>query len=100
VIDSQVPECEIWNFQLDNYWMESLDYRFLPACWNKRTAKYNADGTLTFVIAARDPGLGNYMDTAGHGCGSMLLRWTRAKTHPQPRCRVVKLASLVQGGRT
>jgi hypothetical protein len=100
VIDSQVPECEIWNFQLDNYWMESLDYRFLPACWNKRTAKYNADGTLTFVIGARDPGLGNYMDTAGHGCGSMLLRWTRAKTHPQPRCRVVKLASLVQGDRT
>ena len=100
VIETQVPECEIWNFQLDNYWMESLDYRFLPACWNKRTAKYNADGTLTFVIAARDPGLGNYMDTAGHGCGSMLLRWTRAKTHPQPRCRVVKLASLVQGGRT
>jgi hypothetical protein len=100
VIDSQVPECEIWNFQLDNYWMESLDYRYLPACWNKRTAKYNADGTLTFVIAARDPGLRNYMATAGHGCGSMLLRWTRAKTNPQPRCRVVKLASLVQGGRT
>jgi len=24
----------------------------------------------------------------------MLLRWTRAKTHPLPRCRVVKLATL------
>jgi hypothetical protein len=94
VIDTEVPKCEIWNFQLDNYWMESLDYRYLPVCWNKHTAKYNADGSLTFVIAARDPGVGNYMDTAGHACGSMLLRWTRAKTHPVPRCRVVKLATL------
>ena len=94
VIDTDVPECEIWNFQLDNYWMESLDYRYLPACWNKHTAKYNADGSVTFVIAAGDSGVGNFMDTAGHTCGSMLLRWTRAKTHPLPRCRVVKLASL------
>ena len=100
VIDTEVPECEIWNFQLDNYWMESLDYRYLPACWNKHTAKYNVDGTLTFVIAARDPDIGNYMDTAGHACGSMLLRWTRAKTHPQPRCRVVKLAGLTRGTTT
>ena len=98
VIDSEVPECEIWNFQLDNYWMESLDYRYLPACWNKHTARYNADGTVTFVIGARDPGHGNFMDTAGHLCGSMLLRWTRAKSHPMPRCRVVKLASLAGAG--
>jgi hypothetical protein len=100
VIDTEVPECEIWNFQLDNYWMESLDYRYLPACWNKHTANYNADGTLTFVVAARDSGIGNYMDTAGHACGSMLLRWTRAKTHPQPRCRVAKLAGLTRGTTT
>ena len=97
VIESEVPECDVWNFQLDNYWMESLDYRYLPACRNKHTARYNPDGSVTFVIAARDPGLGNFMDTAGHTCGSMLLRWTRAKTHPQPRCRVVKLASLSRG---
>jgi hypothetical protein len=94
LIESEVPECEVWNFQLDNYWMESLDYRFLPVCWNKHTARYNPDGSVTFVIAARDPGMGNFVDTAGHSCGSMLLRWTRAKSHPQPRCRVVKLAGL------
>ena len=27
VIEVQPPECDTWNFQLNNYWMESLDYR-------------------------------------------------------------------------
>jgi hypothetical protein len=96
VIDTPVPECEVWNFQLNNHWMESLDYRYLPACVNKHTARYNADGSVTMVIAAVDPnpGSGNFLDTAGHGRGTMLLRWTHARQHPIPTCRRVKLASL------
>ncbi len=28
VIDVMPPDCDSWNFQLNNYWMESLDYRY------------------------------------------------------------------------
>jgi hypothetical protein len=94
VIDTPVPECEIWNIQLNNYWMESLDYRYLPITVNKHTARYNPDGSATFVVAAEDRGVGNFLCTAAHGTGTMLLRWTGAKTHPIPKCRVVKLAEL------
>ena len=94
MIDTPVPECEVWNFQLDNYWMESLDYRYLPICVNKHTARYNPDGSVTFVVTASDPGVGNFLDTAGHRSGTMLLRWTGAKQHPVPKCRVIKAASL------
>ena len=94
VIDTPVPECEVWNFQLNNHWMESLDYRYLPACVNKHTARYNTDGSVTLVIASADPGKGNFLDTAGHERGTMLLRWTHARQHPIPACRRVKLASL------
>ena len=24
----EIPECQTWNLQLSNAWMESLDYRF------------------------------------------------------------------------
>jgi hypothetical protein len=96
VIDTPVPECEIWNFQINNYWMESLDYRYLPVSVNKHTARYNADGSVTLIVASQDVGVGNFIDTAGHTSGTMLLRWTRAKHHPVPTCRVVSLASLTR----
>ena len=94
VIETEVPECELWNLQINNYWMESLDYRYLPVHVNSHTARYEPDGSLKAVVAAHDPGVPNFLCTGGHTCGTMLLRWTRAKTHPVPRCRVVPLASL------
>jgi len=94
VIHTAVPECQLWNFQLDNFWMESLDYRYLPICVNKNTAVYNGDGTVTIVVAARDSGVANFIDTAGHTEGTMLLRWVGAREHPVPQCRVVKFETL------
>jgi hypothetical protein len=94
VIESPVPPCELWNFQINNYWMESLDYRYHRISLNKHGARYNRDGSVTLVIAAADPGIGNFLDTAGHGCGTMALRWTRAQEPPVPHCRVEKIAVL------
>ena len=46
VIETEVPDCPYWNFQLDNWWMESLDHERKMTI-NKHTAKLNDDGTLT-----------------------------------------------------
>ncbi len=94
VIETSVPACEAWNFQLNNYWMESLDYRYHRTTVNKHSAQYNPDGSVTLVVAASDPGIGNFLETASHDCGTMVLRWTRAQHHPVPVCRVEKLAAL------
>lgn len=97
VIDAEPPECDYWNFQLSNHWLESLDYRYWNIHLNKATAKYRADGSVQVVVAHEDPGVPNWLQTAGHDRGSMCWRWIRAKQHPQPRTRVVKLAEL-RGG--
>lgn len=89
VIETEVPDCPYWNFQLSNWWMESLDHERRITV-NKHTAVLD-DGRLTIVVAARDPGWGNWIDTCGHTSGTALLRWLGATTHPVPRCRVIDL---------
>jgi len=89
VIETEVPDCPYWNFQLSNWWMESLDNERRITV-NKHTATLDGD-RLTIVVAARDPGWGNWIDTCGHTSGTALLRWLGATTHPIPRCRVIDL---------
>ena len=91
LIEATPPDCEYWNFQLNNYWMESLDYRYHQIHFNKHTTRYAEDGSFRLVVAHRDPGSPNWVDTAGHSCGTMGLRWVKADAHPQPRCKVVRL---------
>ena len=94
VIEVTPPECYYWNFQLDNWWMESLDYRFRQITVNKHSAKLEPDGSARIICAARDPGIGNWIDTCDHREGTALLRWAGASEHPLPQARVVKLAEL------
>ncbi|MGU7838574.1 DUF1214 domain-containing protein [Burkholderia sp. AW33-5] len=95
VIDvDTVPDCDFWNVQLNNYWMESLDYRHFDICVNKHGARLNADGGVTVVVAASRPGDANWLDTAGHRTGTICWRWVGAARPVHPRTRVVKLAAL------
>ncbi len=91
VIEGRPPPCITWNFQLNNYWMESLDYRFARVHVNDFTATQDKDGLVTVVVAARNPGFGDWLNTLGHSHGTMLWRWTGADQHPIPQTRVIKL---------
>ncbi len=99
VIEVTPPECRSWNFQLDNHWMESLDYRYYRIHVNKHTAVYEPDGSVRIVVAHQDPGVPNWIDTVGHDRGTMCFRWIRASEHPQPRTRVVKRSELAGAAR-
>lgn len=79
VIEVMPPECDSWNFQLNNYWMESLDYRYFTVCINKASAVYEPDGRVRVVVAHRDPGVPNWIRTCGHEEGTMCWRWYRLK---------------------
>jgi hypothetical protein len=94
VIEALPPDCDYWNFQLNNFWMESLDYQRHAVCLNKAQAKLRPDGSVRIVVAHTNPGVDNWVDTAGHRFGTMCLRWVRAKTEPVPAARVVKVSEL------
>lgn len=93
IIETSVPECDHWNIQVNNWWMESLDYRYHDVVVNKHSAKLNDDGTATIVVAHTDPGFGNWLPTVGHEQGFVLLRWVKSNAHPVPTCRVIDLKS-------
>lgn len=94
IVEATPPECQYWNFQLNNYWMESLDYRYHTIHYNKHTTEYRRDGSFRLVVAHQDPGLPNWVDTAGHRRGTMALRWAKATSHPEPRVHVTKVAAV------
>ncbi len=96
VIDATPPPCDHWNFQLNNHWMESLDYRWFKIQLNSAGAVMRPDGSVRVVVASRDPGVPNWLETAGHTFGTMCWRWWKPGVDdpPQPACRVVPIADV------
>jgi hypothetical protein len=91
-IEVRPPACDSWNFQLNNYWMESLDYRYFTICLNKASAVAEPDGTVRIIIAHRDPGCPNWINTCGHSEGTMCWRWYRLQNGAEPvtpSCKVM-----------
>jgi hypothetical protein len=78
--------------------MESLEWRDRTVSINTFQARREADGrTVRIVVAGRDPGHPNWIDTAGHGEGPMSLRWARGDDSlPEVRTRVVRLDALAE----
>jgi len=95
VIEVIPPPCDAWNFQLNNIWMESLDYRYFNVCINKAEAVTGKDGRVRLVVAHEDPGLPNWIETAHHREGTMCWRWYRIREGAgpvEPECRVMELS--------
>lgn len=93
---ARVPECRFWNLQINNWWMESLDYRYHRIHHNKHSAQLDADGGVTLVLAHKDPDHPNWLETAGHHDGTMCLRWVGAAEQVDPTTRVVRLQDFIK----
>jgi len=91
---SDIPECQTWNFVLQNWWMETLDYRHHNIHFNKHTANYEPDGGVRIIVAHHRPEHPNWIETAGHNMGTLCWRWIGAQQHPAISARVVKFADL------
>ena len=92
VIEVKPPDCDSWNFQLNNYWMESLDYRYFTICINKSTAVYEPDGSVKVIVAHTDPGHPNWLNTCAHSEGTMCWRWYRINNGEkaiEPLCELI-----------
>lgn len=94
IIEFTPPECYYWNFEHNNYWMASIDYRYHLSSINMKQAALEPDGSVRLVIAHEDPGVPNWLGTDGHCEGHTGLRWMLTESEPVPETRLVKLADL------
>ena len=93
VVEARPPECDYWMFVLSNHWLETLDYTRHRITLNHHSAVLEPDGTVKVIVAARDPGHPNWLDTAGHARGTIGVRWVgKGVENVVPSARVVRLA--------
>lgn len=90
----RIPDCRFWNIQINNYWMESLDYRYLRISLNDHSAVRDADGGVTMILAHADPGHPNWLQTGGHDNGTICLRWVGADEPVHPTTEIRKRSEL------
>lgn len=94
-VDPPPEEFLYWGLTIANPWMESYDYRYTTTCLNNRRAIRSPDGRWRMVVAPRDPGVANWLDTGGRREGYMLVRWVLAGEHPpHPTAELVPIARV------
>ena len=65
------------GFQLGSLWYISLDYINHQTSLNGTQAQADPDGKIRIVVADRNPGVTNWVETLGHAKGFLQFRWQR-----------------------
>ncbi|MGC4935403.1 hypothetical protein ACLQ3C_17185 [Gordonia sp. DT30] len=86
------------GFQLGSMWYISLDYVNHQTSLNSAQAQVDPDGMIRMVLAHRNPGVTNWIETTGRGQGILQFRWQRtdAPITPDlgPSAQVVDFADV------
>ena len=77
VITLPVTDAPYLGFQLGSLWYVSLDYINHQTSLNGTQAQADPDGKIRIVVAERNPGVTNWVETDGHRKGFLQFRWQR-----------------------
>jgi hypothetical protein len=88
-----------FDMQISDPWTKAVEYVSRNGSLNGGQVHRNADGTITMVASPRDPGVYNWLDTAGLNSGTFQARWQAlppgaTNTGAVREARVIKLADL------
>jgi len=95
IVEAKAPaNCLYRSMILTNELYETTDWYNNQSSLNDSQAQADADGVLRIVVSARDPGVPNWLDTAGYGQGLIQGRWTGCDSQPIPSIRKVSLSDV------
>jgi hypothetical protein len=95
VMTGRWPECRFANVALWNRHLQTYDYAHRTVSLNRAQTKLNDDGSFTMVIAHRDPGVPNWIDTEGRPFGMVFWRFFLPEGPVEtPQAQVVNINDL------
>jgi|KBSSwiStaDraftv2_1062776.scaffolds.fasta_scaffold122441_2 hypothetical protein len=95
IIEHEDPGPLYWGFQLADRYARGTDPAYFQSSLNAKQARKDADGRYRVVVANHDPGVPNWLDTAGRLTGILRLRqYHQEKDVATPTARKVKLADV------
>lgn len=95
VMDVQFPSCAYASAAVWNRFSQTVDRRFHRSTINHLEAEREPDGTARLVVAHRDPGVANWLDTGGRPRGTVFWRFLLADWPPPPIvCTVVPIGAV------
>jgi hypothetical protein len=84
-----------WSIILTNELYETTDWYNNQSSLNDTQGKVDSDGIFRAVVSARDPGVHNWLDTAGYPRGAIQGRWFGASATPHPTIRKVPVSDVL-----
>lgn len=94
IVEVKPAPAVYWSLHAGNFFWESLDYAARHTSLNNHQAVLDDDGVFRAVIAHRDPGVPNWIDTLGHTRGPLLFRWVVAEHGPAAKTRIVRFDQI------
>lgn len=84
VIRGRFPKCRFANLVLWNRFMQTLDYETRTISLNRAQTVRDEQGNFEMIVAHRDPGRPNWLDTEGRAYGLMFWRFQLPEEEIQP----------------
>lgn len=95
LLEWELPRADYWGVILYNLgWFESLDIAHRLTSYSDAQSYVDPDGIVRMVLAHRDPGVPNWLDTEGRKTGMIATRWVWSQNNPHPRATVLPIADL------
>jgi hypothetical protein len=95
LVEVKVPQqCRYWSMILTNHLYVTTDWSNNQSSLNDSQAKLDKDGVLRVVVSAQDPGVPNWIDTAGYHEGLIQGRWFGCDAAPVPTARKLGLSEI------
>jgi hypothetical protein len=94
ILDYDPAEAGYAAVQLTEWLYRSLDYQRIQSSLTAAQSVIDSDGRIRLVIARRDPGVANWLDTGGAERVFTIMRWQKMRPEGRPISAQLKLTTI------